>query len=176
MKWQAFFLSMICAGTLIILLIGFFAVSPALAQEETPPPEECQCRQCHEEQYYLYDTGKWYCLCKAPMTCVHCHGGNGLETNADLAHKEMLANPFSNHAAVCQECHKEESQAHVNEFVALAGAGSMPVSLESQPAFRTAAPQPFPKSAPRAFGFWGWFSVMSLGIVLALLTVAYLRR
>ena len=128
MKRKIFSLSMICAGAFAILLFTSFVTMPVAAQG-TPPPEECQCKQCHEQQYYLYDTGKWYCQCKAPMTCVHCHSGNGQETNADLAHKDMLANPFTNGAAVCKNCHKEELQARVNEFVARRGQVPCPLPL-----------------------------------------------
>lgn len=174
MKGKLLSLSMLCIGLFVILLFAAFAITPASAQDETPPPEECQCRQCHEQQYYLYDSGKWYCLCKAPMTCVHCHSGNGHETNAELAHKDMLANPFANNAAICQDCHKGESQARVNEFVKRAG-GSKPVGMQSQPAFYTADPQPFPKTEPRILGFWEWFSVALMSIVLVAIVIAWLK-
>lgn len=157
-----------------LLLTTLFVVSPAAAQE-TPPPEECQCKACHEQQYYLYDSGKWYCLCKAPMTCVHCHGGNGRETNADLAHKGMLANPFMDNAAVCQNCHKEESQARVDEFVERAGVVTMPIAIAEQPSFVTAEPRPFPEIAPRVLGVWEWFSVVLVSAVLVLLFIAWRR-
>ena len=173
MKHRPFFFSMICVGTLFTLIVALFVAEPILAQEQTPPPEECQCRQCHEQQYYLYDSGKWYCLCKAPMTCVHCHGGNGRETNADLAHKDMLAHPFMNDAIVCQGCHKHESQARVNELVSKAGVKNMPVAVASQLAFYTAAPQPFPQSGPRMLEFWEWFGVALMGGVLVLLAIAW---
>ena len=173
MTRKIFSLLMICAGALAILLFASFIATPVAAQG-TPPPEECQCKQCHEQQYYLHDTGKWYCMCEAPMTCVHCHGGNGQDTNIDLAHKDMLANPFTNNAAVCKECHKEESQARVDEFVKRAG-GNMPVAVEEQPAYYTAGLQPFPETAPRVLGFWEWFSVTLMGSVLVWLFIAWRR-
>lgn len=174
MKVKPLSLAMFCAGMVVIFSLTAFTILPASAQEETPPPEECQCRQCHEQQYYLYDSGKWYCLCRAPMTCVHCHGGNGGETNAELAHKNMLTNPFANHAAVCQNCHEEDSQVRVNEFVKRAG-GTRPVGMESQPAFYAAAPQPFPETEPRMLGFWEWFSVALMSIVLVMIVIAWLK-
>lgn len=166
--------TMIFMGALAILFLASMSASPVSAQG-TPPPEECQCKQCHEQQYYLYDTGKWYCLCKSPMTCVHCHGGNGKETNADLAHKDMLANPFVNDAVVCNNCHKDESQARVDEFVARAGGDVMPVSTESQPTFRAAEASAFPEIASQSFGFWEWFSVTLAGLVLVALLIAWRR-
>jgi hypothetical protein len=156
------------------MLIAALIVSPVAAQG-TPPSEECQCKDCHEEQYYLYDSGKWYCLCKAPMTCVHCHGGNGREINADLAHQGMLANPFTNNAAICQNCHMDQSQARVDEFVQRAGVVTMPISVMDQPAFNTAEPQPFPAIAPRVLGVWEWFSVALLGTILVLIFLAWRR-
>lgn len=173
MKKNSFSLLMLYTGMLAILLFAAFAITPVSA-EGTPPPEECQCKQCHEQQYYLYDSGKWYCLCNSPMTCVHCHGGNGRETNADLAHKDMLANPFANNAAICKDCHEEESQTRVDEFVKRAG-GAMPVAAKDQPAFRTAELQPFPETAPHVLGLWEWFSITLMGGVLVWLFIA-LRR
>ena len=32
---------------------------------------------CHEDLYFLHDTGKLFCLNeKTAMNCVGCHGGN----------------------------------------------------------------------------------------------------
>ena len=174
MKQKIGFLTVISAVALTLLISAFIGLAPANAQGD-PPPEECQCKKCHDEQYYLYDSGKWYCLCKAPMTCVHCHGGDGQQTNANLAHKGMIANPFQNNAAICHNCHKEETQMHVDKFVEKAGVKSMPIAREDQPKFRTAEPQPFPDTAPRVFGFWEWFSVALLSAILVMLFIAWRR-
>jgi hypothetical protein len=168
------FITIIGVAAFALLFFTSFNIMPVTAQG-TPPPEECQCRQCHEQRYYLYDTGKWYCLCKSPMTCVHCHGGNGAETNADQAHQDLLANPFADDAAVCRNCHKEESQARVDAFIARAGVMPTPVIMTYQPTFRSAEPYPFPESAPRVFGFWEWFSVILVSGILVRLFIAWRR-
>jgi len=160
-------------GLLALLSASFILATPVAAQG-TPPAQECGCRVCHEQQYYLYDAGKWYCLCKAPMTCVHCHGGDGLAKTADLAHKDMLVHPFENEAAACKNCHAQDAQRRVNEFVQRAG-GNVPISMSEQPAFHTAAPQPFPAEEPRTLGFLEWLGVGVMSIVAVWMFVLWLK-
>ena len=53
----------------IMLILSFALVSPASAQEAEPTPEnDANCVACHEHQYYLYDSGKWFCLARRPCT------------------------------------------------------------------------------------------------------------
>jgi hypothetical protein len=93
----------------------------ALAQEPEPQAGGTNCAACHENLYYLHDTGKWHCLCDATPTCVHCHGGQPEAVEAGLAHEGMVVNPLQENAATCRQCHCADCQQHVNEFIAVAG-------------------------------------------------------
>jgi hypothetical protein len=108
------------------------------------------------------------------MTCVHCHGGDGQAKTADPAHKGMRLHPFEKDAIACKECHATDSQQRVNEFVKLAGAG-LPMPIAEQPAFHTAAPQPFPAQAPRALGLWEWLGIGLMSIIAVWMFVLWLK-
>jgi hypothetical protein len=70
---------------------------------------------------------------------VHCHGGQAGIVDEDLAHSGVIANPLQANAAVCQTCHCDDCQAHVDEFLAVAG-GTV---IEGQGrVFPTPAPEP----------------------------------
>lgn len=104
------------------LLLTLFYV-PVAAQSDTPEPAEA-CVACHEEQYYLYDTGKWYCLCSVPMNCSCCHGGDPNAVTKDAAHLGMVANPVQGDASTCQKCHPDEYALRVQQFASLGGISS----------------------------------------------------
>lgn len=114
----------ILAGLLVLLSLAL--ATPVAAQEATPEPNDTFCVSCHELQYYLYDSGKYYCLCETPMHCVYCHGGQVDSTVAEIAHEGMTLYPTANNAARCQECHQEDTMAHVIKFDAKAGIGPAP--------------------------------------------------
>jgi hypothetical protein len=120
---------------IIILFVSvgavFFLVQPAtpiLAQEPTPE-NDANCVSCHEHQYYLYDSGKWFCLCEAPMHCVYCHGGRTDSFVEEVAHEGIVLYPTRNHAERCQTCHTEDYMARVVTFETVAGVSETPKPL-----------------------------------------------
>jgi hypothetical protein len=113
----------VAALSLVLLGVTLALGSPvAHAQTVEPPAEpDAQCVACHQDLYFRYDTGKWHCLCAASPGCIHCHGGQPDTADEAQAHAGMIANPLQNDAAVCQECHCDDCQERVDEFMALAG-------------------------------------------------------
>jgi len=109
-------------GMVIPLLLQ---VIPAHAQEPTPE-NDANCVACHEHQYYLYDRGKWFCLCEAPMHCVYCHGGRTDTPLKDAAHEGLVLYPTREHAERCQSCHPEDYMSRVVTFASVAGISSTP--------------------------------------------------
>jgi hypothetical protein len=110
--------------TSVGLLLALWLASSAAQAQETPPtpgPDDANCLRCHEDLYYLYDTGKWHCLCEASPSCLHCHGGQPGTLDEEQAHAGMIANPLQANAAVCQQCHGDDSQERVEQFIAVAG-------------------------------------------------------
>jgi hypothetical protein len=111
------------AGILTLLAVALWMDPPAVQAQDVAPPdqEDANCLSCHENLYYLYDTGKWHCLCAASPGCLHCHGGQPATLDEDLAHAGMLANPLQENAAVCRACHCEDCDQHVAQFLSVAG-------------------------------------------------------
>ncbi len=106
-------------GVVLLALATLFA-NPVQAQEGTPPPDS-GCTTCHENLYYLYDTGKWFCQCNTQMTCTCCHGGNAEALAAEEAHLGMVLYPTRNDATTCQQCHPDDYEARVERFAEIAG-------------------------------------------------------
>jgi hypothetical protein len=104
-----------------VTLIAFLLLRVPTATAQDVTPDDANCLACHENLYYLYDTGKWHCLCEATPSCLHCHGGQPGTLDEDQAHAGMLANPLQENAAVCQRCHGDDSEERVDEFIAVAG-------------------------------------------------------
>jgi cytochrome c553 len=149
------------------ILVGTALFSPggtgrALAQEEVPP-EDTACRNCHEDQYYLYDSGKWYCLHETKVGCTECHHGRPDTQIKESAHAGLIANPLVQDAAVCQNCHPDDYEERAQTYVSIAGisptpqpyATYTPSTLISQPgerAGKTRVLRAFPPGAWQVAG------------------------
>jgi hypothetical protein len=107
------------------LVLSLAPVAPARGQEPTPE-SDANCVACHTNQYYLYDSGKYYCLCEAPMHCVYCHGGRTDSDVAEIAHQGLVLYPTREHAERCRACHTEDYLARAVKFAAIAGVSSTP--------------------------------------------------
>jgi hypothetical protein len=145
---------------LIMLVLGglvwlcFRGVAPARAQDDSPSRNSA-CRMCHENLYYLYDTGKWYCLCGEQRTCTGCHKGVDDVWEVETAHEGMIANPLEQGAAICQDCHPDDAQVYIEKFAGVAWidlnatpaptrTAYVPVTLAAGEEPQTAALQPEP--------------------------------
>ena len=125
MSHKRFFTAVLLAMLLVVLLPH---TTPAHAQEPTPE-NDANCVACHTHQYYLYDSGNWFCLCDAPMHCVYCHGGRTDSMIAEEAHEGMVLYPTRDHAERCQTCHTEDYMSRVVTFESAAGISATPVPL-----------------------------------------------
>ena len=109
-------------------------------QAEPIPPQEPACLNCHEDLYYLHDTGKWYCVNEARDRCAYCHGGDATATQKESAHKDRTAHPVINgDTSKCQQCHPQDYSAHVVKFDQVAGIS--PIVYVVQP-YTPAMPPP----------------------------------
>lgn len=79
--------SMLVLPVLITALIFIPLSTPTVVSADAPAPTPVQgnCIACHEDLYFLHDTGKWYCLKESPMSCVDCHGGDPSATTREDA-------------------------------------------------------------------------------------------
>lgn len=135
-----FFVAMMMSA-LILLAIW---VVPAQAQFNTAQAES-GCTSCHENMYYLHDTGKWFCLHEeTPMTCTGCHGGNPTAVTMEAAHANRTAHPIINeNTSKCLECHPTQSSERVAIFAQEAGISPVMVA-ESKPSYTVVETYPNP--------------------------------
>jgi cytochrome c553 len=155
------------------LILGW--TGQAFAQEENPPADST-CISCHEDQYYLHDTGNWYCLTETKVGCTECHRGYPDMRIKECAHEGLIAHPLANDAAVCQNCHPDDYQTRVHTYASIAGirptprpyAGYTPQALISQSeksAGEIRLLHALPPEAWQKAGL-GFFGVAFLGVFL----------
>lgn len=112
-------ISFISLGVMVLFLL-IFPNGIGYAEEPVPPKDD-GCISCHESLYYLYDTGKDFCLCVEKMTCTCCHGGNPQSLVEEEAHEGMVLYPITRDASQCQQCHQVDYQERVERFTLVAG-------------------------------------------------------
>jgi hypothetical protein len=124
------------SSTWILPALGFFFLfllmsetKVAYADKLVPITDQQTCITCHENLYFLHDTGNWYCLRESPMSCVDCHGGNPAATAQEQAHLDRAAHPVTNDdTSKCQQCHPEECAERVKFFDQAAGINQVRVA------------------------------------------------
>jgi hypothetical protein len=160
----------------IVLLM--MAPQPAVPVQAQTNADEPTCIRCHEDLYYLHDTGKWFCISKSPMQCVGCHGGDPTATTKEAAHQNRTAHPVINgDTTTCRQCHIEDCRERVAEFDAIAGIS--PVVLVSTPIgpppATSNAVTPVSQAAEEVIPVWDW-PVISIVAILAVGLLVIWRR
>ncbi len=130
--------SFVCRLTLVLgswlLIAGWSAPTIVYADGPAPTPDHGKCVTCHENLYFLHDTGNWYCLKESPMSCVDCHGGDPTARTQELAHAGRAAHPVVNEdISKCQECHPEECSERMRIFDQTAGINEVRVAIPYTP-------------------------------------------
>jgi hypothetical protein len=148
---------------------------PAHAQEPTPE-NDANCIACHTHQYYLYDSGKWFCLCDAPMHCVYCHGGRTDSYAEEVAHEDLVLYPTRDQAERCQTCHEEDYLSRVVTFSSVAGISSTPRNLITATPAKLAALPAAAQPAPALLHLsqlepWRVIGLGGVGIAMILILI-----
>lgn len=120
-KFFALSLSITTIG-FAILLLSLLVATPAYARPLGQDVDNGNCIKCHEDLYFLHDTGNYFCIRESSMRCVDCHGGNPAATTQETAHYDRSAHPVINEdISKCQECHAEECFDRAAKFDEIAG-------------------------------------------------------
>ena len=104
-------------GALLLLLILPAYVSAAPATDSSSN----SCLTCHEDLYYLHDTGKYYCLTEHADRCVNCHQGDPTMMNEAASHRGLIPHPQHDNGQKCNQCHPQDAQARLDTFASVAG-------------------------------------------------------
>ena len=172
-RWPAA-LAMLCG------LLAFTASITLTHAQEPTPENDANCVACHEHQYYVYDSGKWFCLCDAPMHCVYCHGGRTDSPSKDVAHEGLVLYPTRGLAERCQSCHEEDYMSRVVAFTNEAGVSSTPIPIiTATPAALAAIPVDQPPSRTmlisKHFETWQLVGLAVMGLIIIGLIVFGIR-
>lgn len=165
---------------LLAALVVFMAATPKSVYGDGPRQGDGQgsCVKCHENLYFLHDTGKWFCLREAPMNCVDCHGGDPTSLIKEQSHSDRSAHPvFNDDSTKCLECHPAQRAERLRIFRETAGikkvivqADYVPVAF--QPLVGSAAEQAEPVEGPP----WKQAIMWLLGAGLVLTLIAGYKR
>lgn len=110
-------------ATLFLVLLAVMSMPEgASAAPSTDEVSNNSCLSCHENQYYLHDTGCWYCLTAHKDRCAGCHEGNPATFKAEDAHLGMILHPQENNGKKCLDCHTaEDAHMRLVEFESIKG-------------------------------------------------------
>lgn len=165
------FLSVMILGLAAIALPAHAAVVPT--QPEIAQPEQA-CNSCHDNQYYLYDRGKAYCVAQARTRCVDCHNGDPTALDIAIAHTNLVAKPvIAGDYSKCQSCHPRDTMRRVDRFAAIAGFSAAANVSQGSYSF---TPSPVSSAAPTllADDDLSWQLKIMIGLATALLLVGVL--
>jgi hypothetical protein len=126
------------------------------------------CLTCHEDLYYLHDSGCWYCMTDAHKDrCTDCHEGNPTAFKEEAAHFGYLPHPQEDDGAKCKQCHEADSQEWIDTFASESGGFDKvvePVAYIPVQPVETGFPEtaqpgfveklPWVVGAVALFGFW----------------------
>lgn len=97
------------AVTLLVVVGGMFSQPEQVYAGSQADLVSNTCLTCHEDLYYLHDTGCGYCMTVAHKDrCTDCHEGNSASLKTEAAHLGMIIHPQEQNGAKCLECHTEE--------------------------------------------------------------------
>ena len=157
----------------LILLLAFYMPANVYADGPTPP-DNGTCISCHEDLYFLHDTGNWFCLEESPMTCVQCHGGDSNTLVKEEAHTNRAPHPvFNEDISKCQECHPDQCDERVEIFGQNAGIDNVFVAAPYTPDDSYIAAESVPVTGKRAEETHPWLNILEI-IAIALIVIAAL--
>ncbi|MBI5962352.1 MAG: hypothetical protein HY863_02660 [Chloroflexi bacterium] len=114
------------AAALLVVLFGILSLPVHVSAAQVTDTTPNSCLTCHEDLYYLHDTGKLYCLTDHSDRCVNCHEGNAALMNKEQSHQGLIAHPQENNGEKCQECHtQQEAQTRLATFESEGGFGAV---------------------------------------------------
>ncbi len=157
--------------SLLVVLAAIFSL-PVQASAQTAGASDNSCLTCHEDLYYLHDSGCSYCMTPAHRDrCVDCHEGDPTTMKVELSHLGMLPHPQENGGMKCLECHKQEDLAGVLNTFDANGGFDVVIRAESH-APAVVAESGFPEVAEPMIE-WKWAVGASILFGLWLLLVLF---
>lgn len=169
---------MVALSSIAALIVFGMGVTLVHAQEPTPVVDHGTCIKCHEDLYFLHDTGNWFCIRESPMRCVDCHGGNPTSLNKEESHTNRKAHPILNEdVSKCQECHPEKCDERVAKFDQVAGISKVLVAVPYQPTIVPVTDDSSMASEDEPVNYSNWIAAMEIlspAVLVSLVLAVYL--
>jgi hypothetical protein len=173
-KGKCSLIGMILALGMSFLSISLARPAVAYADEPVPTPDQGNCTNCHEDLYFLHDTGNWYCLKESPMSCVDCHSGDPLAISKEQAHVKRSAHPVLNDdTSKCQECHPQECTERLQIFQQNAGISEVLIAMPYTPGAVPGDTSTVSAEQPKNSSAWINIPILLLASVI---WIAYILR
>jgi len=159
-------------ATVLVLLLAALSLPKNVSAAPSSDTVTNSCLSCHEDLYYLHDTGEYYCISEHKDRCVNCHEGNATVMDEKQAHLGLIVHPQENNGAKCQECHGDDAQARIDSFAAGSGGFATTIKAEiySPSAEVTSGFSVMPEEN-QLINNWGWVAgaIVFFGFWLALI-------
>jgi len=166
-------ISMFISG-ILILLAALSIPMTVYADDPNPPPDNGKCTSCHEDLYFLHDTGNWFCLKESPMTCVDCHGGDPAAMTEEAAHANLAKHPVINDdVAKCQQCHPDQCDERVELFKQTSGISNIRVAVPYTPMAASETSKTIPVTGEQKDKTNPWLNVIEVFTVLVVGTAGF---
>jgi hypothetical protein len=163
------FTQVITLFTGVLILLTALSM-PTTVYADDPAPDNGKCISCHEDQYFLHDTGNWFCLRESPMACADCHGGDPTTPVKEKAHLNRASHPVvNNDVSKCQECHPDECDERMELFDQTAGISEILVAAPYIPAYSTEITEDIPATRPQ-----GQRELIVISLISGITLMAYL--
>jgi hypothetical protein len=148
------------------------------AQAATPTADHGTCIKCHENLYFLHDTGNWFCIRESPMRCEDCHGGDPSSLKQEEAHANRKAHPLVNEdVSKCQECHPAECDERVAKFAQVGGISQVVVAVPVEPTMSSRGNGPLVAPEDQSGSLANWIAAMEIispAVLVSLVLTIYL--
>jgi hypothetical protein len=99
---------LILTVTVLVVMFALLILPVRASAAQVPQPVTNSCLTCHEDLYYLYDSGKLYCLTDHTDRCTNCHDGNAAVMKEEEAHVGLVVHPQEKDGEKCLECHSAQ--------------------------------------------------------------------
>jgi len=164
--------------SLLVALTAIFSL-PVQASAQTVGSSDNTCLTCHEDLYYVHDSGCWYCMTEAHKDrCVDCHEGNLTTMKVEESHLGMLPHPQENGGAKCLECHEQSELASVLNTFDANGGFDVVIRAESHaPDYQVEAGFPDVEEVSPLVASWKWLvgALVAFGLWLVLVFFSPLK-
>lgn len=154
---------LILSVPVLVVMFALLILPVRASAAQATEPATNSCLTCHEDLYYLYDSGKLYCLTDHTDRCTNCHEGNATVMKEEEAHVGLVVHPQEKDGEKCLECHS--AQVTQDRLAIFASEGGFDTVIKAEaytPSSKTATDFPDLQKANLLFEKLSWLTGASV--------------